>query len=164
MNETTIITICVSVAVMAFVLFRQLRTKPVKGKSTILIVLAALGIYQVVIFLSNLGEDSTVTFGAVALMFAGSAALAVIMAFLRVPSYKLWFENGTAYRKGTALSVCLWIVAYALHAGYDKAVVLIDPGLEGIVHAVMPIYSAISLGVQRVLLTKKLSEIGEKSA
>lgn len=88
----------------------------------------------------------------------GSLILAVIMGALRAPSEKLWREtDGRVWRKGTTITVVLWVVSLALHLGYD-ALVAHGPDAE-FGAATMMLYFAASVAAQRATLSARAARL-----
>lgn len=156
--------LAIGVAVLALILLRQVRPRPLKGNAVLVIVLAALGLAETGAFL--FGTQQFVAFlkghshhlwlavpdgAAMVAAAVGSLVLAMVTGALRAPSVRLWREGGQAWRRGTALTVVLWLVSLALHLGYD-AVVARGNGDAGFGAATMPLYFAVSLATQNVVL------------
>lgn len=152
MNDT-VLTIVISVAVLALVIVRQVIKRPVKedSKPVILLVLVVIGVIDLVRFLS----DHPVTSTAVAMLVA-SLVLAAGFGALRAYTVRLWREGGVLFRQGTALTVVLWLVSIGLHFGAD---VLIDGGVHGsasgLASASLLLYIAVTFGVQRLVVTSR---------
>ncbi len=154
----------IGVAVLALILSRQVRARPLEGSAVLVIVLGVLGLAETGAFL--FGTRQFVSFlkghshhlalavshgGAMVAAAAGSLVLATVTGALRAPSVRLWRQGGQVWRRGTALTAALWLVSLALHLGYD-AVVARGKADAGFGAATMLLYFAVSLAAQNVVL------------
>jgi hypothetical protein len=158
-------------AALAFILVRQLRARPLESGVVLVIVLAILGLAETGAFL--FGKDKFIAFvkgqnhhltlavpnaHSMVIAAVGSLVLAVIMGALRAPSERLWREaDGHVWRKGTALTVVLWVVSLGLHLGYDALVAHGQDAEFGA--ATMDLYFAASVAAQRVTLSARAARL-----
>jgi hypothetical protein len=125
----------IGVAALALILLRQVRPRPLQGNYVLVIVLGVLGLAEAGTFL--FGTQQFVSFlkghshhlalavpngGMMVTAAVGSLVLATVTGALRAPSVQLWRQDAQVWRKGTALTVVLWLVSLALHLGYDALV------------------------------------------
>ena len=89
---------------------------------------------------------------------AGSLILAAISGALRAPTVRLWRQGGQIWRRGTWLTVTLWIVSIGAHLGYD-ALIAHGTGKADIGDAAMLLFFAVSLTVQRWMLVARARRI-----
>lgn len=140
----SVASIVVGVLVLGFVVFRQLRKRPVRedGRPTLLLVLGVLGVVDLVQFLDAHPVHAT---GIATL--AASLVLAAGFGVARAYTVRLWRENGTLYRQGTVITLVLWLVGIAVHFGADA---LIDGSgaAKGLASAALVLYIAVTFGVQ----------------
>jgi hypothetical protein len=83
--------------------------------------------------------------------------LAAVTGALRAPSERLWRQDGQIWRKGTVLTVVLWLVSLGLHLGYDAVVAR---GLD-FADATMMLYFAVSVAAQRAALSVRARRLGD---
>ncbi|MDR0847080.1 MAG: hypothetical protein LBN08_06170 [Lactobacillales bacterium] len=169
----------VTLVVVILVIAKQLKKKPVKADYKGLFILLAVGLVQLAEYLLGEkqikqlvdGKDLSVlnhlTFehlvtAHLIIAILGSFVLAFVMAFIRVPTFKIWKEDGIIYKQGTWLSALLWIISISLHLGYDQIVAHATGGNSGFGSATTALYLFVSLGMQRVLYNYRGSKIMEK--
>jgi len=86
--------------------------------------------------------------------------LAAVFGVLRAGTVRIWSQDGQVWSKGNWLTAGLWIVAIAVHLGYD-ALVARGHGTGGDVGtATIVLYLAVSLGVQRLVSQYRASRMG----
>lgn len=156
MTTSSLITIVEIVAVVAFVLYRQLRTRPVGAIiNTLVLVLGGLGIYDLVAVVSN-GVRVSVLQVLVTLI---GLAVTLAMAWPRARSMRVWQDaDGTWMRRGTALTLAWWIVSFALRFGVTVAARLLVPGVADSSALTMPLILvavAASLALQNHLVAQR---------
>lgn len=147
--------IVIGVAVLAFVVYRQLAVRRVRENYRLIIILAIIGIVQFSRFLSSNGH--AISGGRIAITLAGSAVLAAALGFLRAITVKIWRgPEGQLLRRGTWLTAVLWVVAVAAHLGFDA---LVAGGFgtknASIGDATILLYLAVSFGVQQAVLLNR---------
>ena len=151
----------IGLAALALILVRQLRARPLESGVVLVLVLGVLGLAETGAYL--FGKDQFTAFvkgqshhlapavpdvRAVIIAAAGSLVLAALTGALRAPSERLWRQDGQVWRKGTMLTVVLWVVSLGLHLGYD-AVAAHGPDFGD---ATMMLYFAVSVAAQRAAL------------
>jgi hypothetical protein len=73
---------------------------------------------------------------------------------------RIWSQDGQVWSKGNWLTAALWIIAIAVHLGYD-ALVSHGHGINGGVGAAtVVLYLAVSLGVQRLVAQYRATRRG----
>lgn len=157
----------IGVAALALILARQVRPRPLEGNYVLVVVLGVIGLAETGAFLFGTqqfvsflkGHDHHLTLAvangaAMVTAAVGSMVLAAITAALRAPSVRLWRQDGRVWRKGTALTVVLWLVSLGLHLGYDALVARgkTDADFGG---ATLLLYFAVSLTVQNIVLAAR---------
>ena len=149
--NNTVASIVVGVLVLGFVVFRQLRKRPVRedGRPTLLLVLGVLGVVDLVQFLDAHPVHAT----GIAMLVA-SLVLAAGFGVARAYTVRLWRENGVLYQQGNALTLVLWLVGIGVHFGAD---VLIDGdgASKGLASAALVLYIAVTFGVQRLAVRSR---------
>jgi hypothetical protein len=149
-----ILDIVIGVAVLGLLVYRQLRKRPVNNSGLRLVaVLAVFGIIELAQYLPKHHPDAT-TYAAI----LGSLIIATVFAALRAFTVKIWTEGGQPWTQGSWLTAALWVVALAAHFGYDA---LISHGNlnSGIAGVTALLYLAVSLGIQRVIVSWRASKL-----
>jgi len=145
-----IIQIVLGVAVLALLIYRQLRSWPVSASALRLIaILAVIGLVEAVRF-AGTDHAGALTFAAI----GGSLVLAAIFGALRAATVRIWLQDGQPWSKGNWLTAALWVAALAAHLGYD-ALVAHGHGNAGLGTATVVLYLAVSLGIQRVIVLQR---------
>jgi hypothetical protein len=166
--------IVIDLAALLWLLARQVRTRPLKESYKIPIILGIIGLLEFGAFVMGGGQQlasflkgqrsfATIPDGrTIVIAVAGSLVLAAVTGALRAPTVRLWRQDGQIWRKGTWVTVVLWIVSIGVHLGYD-AVIAHGTGKADIGDATMLLFFAVSLTVQRWLLTARAHRIPELS-
>jgi hypothetical protein len=145
-----VVNIILGAAVLALLIYGQLRSRPVNASALWRIaILLAIGLVQTYQFL-NKNHAHLLTYAAI----GGSLMLAAIFGALRASTVKLWSQDGEAWSKGNWLTALLWLVSLVAHLVYDA---LIVPGraARGLGTATIVLYLAITLGFQRFLVLQR---------
>lgn len=148
-NQQNVINILIAAVVLAWVMSRQLRARPLNEQRpySLMVVLAVLGLFQI----AQLAGRAQITGAALAALVAGLVSGA-IFGWLRGRHVHLWRVDGVLTRQGNWLTVALWVVGLAIHLGLDAAGELLSPhdgaitslGTVGIM-----LYLAVTLAAQR---------------
>jgi hypothetical protein len=103
----------VSVLFLGWLLYRQLQTRPVPRQVRFQrsLMFAILGVLIFVNFLGTSQPLPPAAWAVLALSFLVGACLGVVRAY----TVRLWFEDRRLLRKGTWVTVTLWLVAVTLH-------------------------------------------------
>src|SRR5579883_3251469 len=112
MNAQSLISFLPWIAVAAYVVYQQFSAQPIVERRLVILplIMAALGV-------SALAQQPPATVGAVAVLLV-SVASAVVLGLLRGASVRVWTDaSGAAWRKGTALTLVLWLASFALRFG-----------------------------------------------
>lgn len=162
----TLLTALVAVAAFVFILYRQLRAQPVNAATGARrpLIFGAIGI---VLAGQYLLHNPVTTLGVVGL--AVSLVVAAGLSYLRGHSVRLWRQNGTWWRRGTALTLVLWFCSIGSHLGIDALVGHLDPaeGIgKGLGNATLLLYLGVSLGLQHLVVLRrvKVHEAAEVAA
>ena len=152
----SIIAAVVGAALFVWILYRQLRSQPVGGAAGYKrpVVFGAIGLL--------LGGEYALSHPMSVLGVAGlgvSLVLAVGLSWLRAHSVVLWRRDGVWWRRGTALTVVLWLCSIGAHLGLDALVGLVDPSEgfgRGFGNATTLLYLGVSLGLQHLILLRRV--------
>jgi hypothetical protein len=155
-EATVAIEIVLGVVILGLVIYRQLIARPINaGGLRLLVILAVIGVIETVSYLQK-NHGGTGTYAAL----GGSLVLAAVFGVLRAGTVRLWSQDGQVWSKGNWLTAALWIIAIAVHLGYD-ALVAHGHGINGGVGAAtVVLYLAVSLGVQRLVAQYRASRMG----
>lgn len=150
MNITEIV---IAVAVVLWVLVRQVQKRSVKEDSRPIayLIMAVIGLVEVGNFIKAHPINSEAI-----LLTVGSLVIAAVFGVIRAYTVRLWREEGQLYRQGNALTILLWIVAIGLHFGGD---LLIDSSAKGLSTTTILLYLAVSLGVQQVVVRSRAAQL-----
>ncbi|MFT4044529.1 MAG: hypothetical protein QM673_15335 [Gordonia sp. (in: high G+C Gram-positive bacteria)] len=150
-----------AVAVLGWIVYRQITERPVKDNPMkIVVILGVIGLVTTADYLTSAPHIAVGSVVAVLLGFVVAAGIAVP----RAHSVRLRrTAEGVMVRKGGALTVVLWIAAIAAHVAISMCVPLLfgeamPHGMDGLDNATLLLYLAISLGVQGLMMARRASE------
>lgn len=153
MSSQTLSYLVIGVAVLGLLIYRQLVARPVRGNQRLVLILVILGAIEAVQYIQKLhGGTTTATAAAIALI--GSLILAAVFGAARAATVRIWLQDGQAWSKGNLLTAALWVVAVAAHLGYDYLIGQ-HKSIGDIGNATVLLYLAVSLAVQRVIVTMR---------
>jgi hypothetical protein len=164
------VSIVIDVVVLALLLARQVTTRPLSGGYRLPLILIVVGLFEFAAFLVGGGQQLAQVLkgqrsfpaihdgSTVVVALAGSLVIAGLSAAVRAPTFRLWWQNDQYWRKGTAVTLVLWIVSLAAHLVYDD-LISHSSSLRGLGNATVLLYFAVSLGIQRMFLTARASRI-----
>jgi hypothetical protein len=145
--------IVVGVAVLIYVLARQVQKRTVKQDSRplIFLILAGVGVVEAGQFVKAhpVGSEAI-------LLTVASLVIAAVFGVIRAFTVRLWRDNGQLFRQGNVLTIVLWVVAIAIHIGGDT---LIDSSAKGLSTSTLLLYLAVSLGVQQVVVRYRATQL-----
>lgn len=156
MNLHSLETPLIAAAAFVFILYRQLRPQPVVavsgGRRPLIFGVVGIGLAG-----QYLLHHAVTTFGVVGLVV--SLVVAAGLSFLRGHTVRLWRQDGAWWRRGTALTVVLWLCSIGSHLGIDALVGHLDPseGIgKGLGNATLLLYLGVSLGLQHLVVTHRV--------
>jgi hypothetical protein len=154
MSGANVTSLIIGLAVLAFVLARQLMTRRLSENYRLSLILGIIGVVEFVTFLKGHPGNP----GGITAAVAGSLVLAAAFGVARAVTVKVWREGGQLMRKGTWLTAVLWIIAVAAHYGYDDLVAGHITGKNGssVGNATVLLYLVISLTVQQFVLLARV--------
>jgi hypothetical protein len=158
MSSASITSLVIGIAILALLVFRQLRTRRLRESYRLMIILAIIGVIEFADFLKNhTGIDDPKIVVAV----VGSLVLAAVFGAVRAPTVKIWRESGQLLMKGSWLTGILWAISVAAHLGYDYLVVGSSAGKNSTAlgNSTVLLYLAVSLTVQRLILLSRASRL-----
>ena len=154
MSSSDAVSLVIGLAVLAWVLVRQLSTRRLSESYRLSIILAIIGAWQFANFLKgHPGNPGGITEAVV-----GSLVLAGVFGVARAITVRVWRQGGLLLRKGTWITAILWIIAVAAHYGYDDLVAGHITGKNGssVGNATVLLYLVISLTVQQFVLLARV--------
>jgi hypothetical protein len=153
MSSQSLLYLVIGVAVLGLLIYRQLVARPVRGNQRIVLILVIIGLIETAQYLQKERAGSA----AIAAL-AGSLVLAAVFGAARAATVRIWVQDGQAWVKGNMLTAALWVAAVAAHLGYDY-VIGQHKDLSNIGGATVLLYLAISLAVQRVIVTARAQRL-----
>jgi len=152
MNQQYLLTLVLGIALVLFIIYRQLVKRPVESRQLVVLplVLAALG-------LTNLNHEPPATSAAVSTLVA-SLASAVVFGLARGVSVRVWQEAGTVLRQGTAITLALWVIAIALRIGIG-AIAHRDGVAQSVTFGELPLFLGVTLAAQNVVIWMRAQAI-----
>ena len=157
MTATTGVDLLIGLAVLAFILYRQLQVRPVRDTMRLPLIIAIIGVVQLVQFLQH-GHHGPGVFVAL----AGSLVIAAVFGAIRAATVRVWVDGGRALRQGSWLTAVLWIVSLGAHLGYDYLVE--GKGSEaGLGSASLLLYFGVTFTIQRLILMARAQRIADTS-
>jgi hypothetical protein len=154
MSGAAVVSLVIGLAVLAWVLFRQLSTRRLSENYRLSLILAIVGAVQFVDFLKGHPGNP----GGITAAVAGSLVLAAAFGVARSLTVRVWRQGGQLLRKGTWITALLWVIAVAAHYGYDDLVAGHITGKNGssVGNATILLYLVISLTVQQFVLLARV--------
>jgi hypothetical protein len=162
--------VVIDIVILALLLARQVMTRPLSDSYRLPAILMIIGLVEFAAFLTGGGQQfAEILKGqrafttihddkTVAVALVGSLALAALFAAIRAPTFRLWWQDGKYWRKGSPVTLVLWIVSLGGHLAYDDLISK-SASLNGLANATILLYFAVSLGLQRVFLARRASHI-----
>ena len=139
-TQTTVLSIVISLAVLAFLMYRQLQVRPVRTTFALPVVLIIVGVAS----LSGGGPNGLGSAGRVAILVALLVGDAAGLGAVRALTVRLWRNGDVVLRQGTWVTMALWIVGVAIHA--------LVGALANISDSTLLLYMGITLGAQQLVV------------
>lgn len=146
----------IGIAAFALILYRQLRTTRVdldSGPRTLVI----FGVIGLVLAGQYLSQHAIAPLSVIALLL--SLIVAAVLAWVRGRSVRIWADAaGIWWRRGTWLTLVLWLVAMGSHIGIDAGLSYLAGSANGagLGNATIMLYLAVSLGLQRLVVASRI--------
>jgi hypothetical protein len=151
-----IVDLVLGVAVLGLLVYRQMRTRPVRAFNARLpLILGVIGVVELAAFLKGYHHSQ----GAVAASLVGSLVLAAVFGAARAATVRIWLREGQAWVKGTWITGVLWVVSLAAHLGYD-AVFDVKDAHGSLGSASILLYLAVTFVVQRLVVQRRAQGLG----
>ena len=143
----TVTAFALDLVVLALVLARQLRARPLAG-GRLPLLLGLAGLAQLAVFLQR---DHHVSLAAWAFA-AGSLLAAGLLGAVRAVTVRLWHDGSRVMRQGSWLTAVLWLVSVGLHVAAGAWL----PGLPaGAGSASALLFIGATLGAQQAVLAAR---------
>jgi hypothetical protein len=147
-----VVTIVVAVLLISFVIYQQLRTRPINARQLVVlpVILAILGIVNV-----NRHPPASV---AADTALVASVVIALAFGIARGFTTQVWWSDGVLLRKGTWVTLALWIVGIAFRLAVG--VVAQREGVSAnVTSGEIPLFLGITLAAQNVLIWLRGQEV-----
>jgi hypothetical protein len=150
--SSTAIDIVVSLAVLAFILYRQRQVRRAAPTMVLPVVLIVLGLVGV----ASLSKGSNkITSAEIGILIALLALDAVGLGAVRALTVRLWRDGEAVLRQGTWLTVGLWLVGIVIHEAVDL--------LAHIPSTSLILYLGLTLLAQQLVLQARVSRLTQVS-
>jgi hypothetical protein len=155
MSGANLTNLIIGVVVLVLFLSLQLATRRLSESYRLPIILAVIGIVELVNFLKGHPDNDA----GIAEALVGSLVIAAVFGAIRALTVRVWRENGQLLRKGTWLTAVLWILSLAAHLGYDDLVAGHITGKSGgnVGDATVLLYLVVTLTIQRFVLLNRVA-------
>lgn len=153
--------IAIGLAVVALLLARQLRTRPVSTDRSprVMVILGVLGIVEIGSYTSRTHVDATAW-----VLLVVSLAIAAVLGVLRGRQMHVWSTSQGPMRKGNAITCVLWIVSIGLHLLIDIGGGALADVPSGFGSASLLLYIALTLGTQQVIVAERARRLSPQVA
>jgi hypothetical protein len=158
MSSQSLLYLVIGVAVLGLLIYRQLSARPVQSNQRFVLILVIIGLIETAQYLQKLHAGS-----AAIVALIGSLVLAALFGAMRAATVRIWLQDGQIWAKGNLLTAALWIAALAAHLGYDYLIGQ-HKDIGGLGDATLVLYLAISLAVQRVIVSARAQRLNPSSA
>jgi len=139
------VTILIAAVLVIFIIYQQLRTRPITSRQLVVLplILAGLGIV-------NISHQPPAS-AAADTALAASVITGVLFGVARGITTKIWWSEGVMMRKGTGITLALWIVGIGL-----RLVIGLIARRNGVAVSVttgeIPLFLGITLAAQNLLI------------
>jgi hypothetical protein len=153
-SSQTTVQLVIGVVVLALLVYRQLRARPLRANPRLLVILLVIGVIETWEYFQ--GGKHNASAATVALV--GSLVLAAAFGAVRAFTVRIWQQDGQPWVQGNVVTAALWVVALAAHLGFDYLVAQ-HKDVGDIGNATVVLYLVASLAVQRVVMTYRAQRI-----
>jgi hypothetical protein len=128
----------------------------------LMLILGAIGVYQFARYVSEGGTVGAIGIGALVLSLAIGAGLSAA----RAATVHVWWTEAGWMRKGNALTLVLWLVSIGSHVLIDWGGSRLAPAghIGDLGNATIVLYLAVVLGLQNLLLTRRVGTLARSRA
>lgn len=146
----TALNIVIGIAVLALIVTRQLRARPLRAGLRLPLLLAVVGAAELSSYLKTQHSQS-----AIIAELAGSLVLAAGFGAARAMTVRLSYRQGQWWVQGSLLTALLWVLSLAAHVGYDA--LLGHGGQVG--SAAILLYVAVTYTAQRLVTQARAARV-----
>jgi len=139
-TQTTLLSIAVSLGVLAWLMYRQLQVRAVRASFALPAVLIVAGLASV----SGTGANGLGSPGRIAILVALLVGDAAGLGAVRALTVRLWRSGDVVLRQGTWLTMALWIAGVGIHA--------LVGALADISDSTLLLYMGVTLGAQQLVM------------
>ena len=153
MDQQYLLFAVIGVALVVFIIYRQLSRQPLEGRRLVVLplVLAVLGLY-------NLSHKPP-TMGAAVTALAISLASAVVLGLARGVSMRVWQEAGTVLRQGAPLTLALWVLSLVVRLGIG-ALAQRSGVAQSVTVGELPLFLGVTLAAQNGVIWTRAQALG----
>ena len=127
-------------AVLALLLFRQIKVHGVRANPLLPTILAVAGLIE----LDGYAQAHPFTALQGTLLAVSLLVFAVGLGAVRAWTVRIWVRDGRLVRQGTWATVLMWVIAVGLHLGLDA--------VNGVGEASLLLYLGLALGTQQLVV------------
>lgn len=149
--------IVVGLALVAWLIVRQLQVRPVKERKPYQIawILGVIGAVEISNYLGGRPLPPVAY-----VIMAVSLLVAALFGYLRARVTSVWRQDdGVLVRQGNAVAAVLWVVGIGLHLGIDLVLRAAVPSLAQLGSVSLLLYLAVTIAAQRWVLTEKAARL-----
>lgn len=154
------LTIILDVVVLALLLWRQWRVRPVRSDLTLRIAVI-LGIVGVVLLISY-ATGRHITASVVGVLAGSILVGGVVLGALRASSVHIWQHGPQVLRQGTWLTMILWLGSIALHLSSEAWIHALH-GPSGLTSASLLLWLGVTFGVQGAVVRWRADRLAQRS-
>lgn len=147
---TAVISLVITALVLLWILYRQVQVRPVRTSWVVPLVLVIAGVAALTS--GSGGGHRGLTATAIAVLIALLVLDAAGLGAVRALTVRLWREGGTVVRRGTWVTVLLWLVGLGVHLGVDAVARISDSSAL--------LYLGVTLAAQRLVLQARAGDPG----
>lgn len=153
MNQQYLLFAVLGVALVLFIIYRQLVRQPLEGRRLVVLplVLALLGLYSL--------SHKPPTTGAAVTALLVSLASAVVLGLARGASMRVWVEAGRVLRQGTLLTLALWIISLVVRFGIG-ALAQRSGVAQSVTVGELPLFLGVTLAAQNGVIWQRAQALG----
>jgi len=145
--SATAVDIVISVAVLVLILYRQLQVRRASPTLILPVILIIIGLAE----LATLKGSNKLTAGEIGVLVALLVLDAVGLGAVRAWTVRLWHDGDAVLRKGTWLTVVLWLVGIGVHEVVDL--------VAHIPSASLLLYLGVTLLAQQLVLQTRINRV-----
>lgn len=164
MDVHTLEQIGIGIVVLALVVYRQMRLRPVTGRTVVLpFILLGYGIYSAYFATDATGLLDHARIAMSAAILVTGLLLDVTLGIWRATTMRVWRdEQDVLWRKGTTLTVLAWLVSIGTRLGVGVGIAYLAHVHEPT--AVLLLGAGVTLVTQNLVVAHRANDVGERQA